>query len=143
MQKTQQTAAEVRHSSPFLSEPTVTVHAAGRGKGLLNLQGGRELKAGSRGDAALSKALRTGGARPLALATGDFDADGAPDLVTGYYYSGAGILTLRRGNIDAFVPKDLKIYDPAAKGELPPSFLPELKPCNSSNRRTFCWLEFQ
>ena len=125
MQKTQQTAAEVRHSSPFLSEPTVTVHAAGRGKGLLNLQGGREFKAEYRGDAALSKALRTGGARPLALATGDFDADGAPDLVTGYYYSGAGILTLRRGNIDAFVPKDLKIYDRAAKGELPPSFLPE------------------
>lgn len=107
------------------SKAAVIVQAAGRGQGLLNPQDGRELKVEYSGDTTMSEALRTGLARPLALATADFDRDGAPDLVTGYSYFGAGILTLQRGNVDAFVPKDLKIYERAAKGQLPPSFLTE------------------
>src|SRR5262245_64378297 len=52
---------------------------------------------------------RDGGAqlmaeRPLALATGDFDEDGMPDLLTGYASGGAGAIKLRRGDIAAVYP---------------------------------------
>ena len=57
---------------------------------------------------------RDGGAqlmaeRPLALATGDFDEDGMPDLLSGYASGGAGAISagaikLRRGNIAAVYP---------------------------------------
>ena len=113
----------VARSSPVKSKDAITVQAAGRGKGLLNPQDGRDLKVEYAGDSETTEALRSGSAQPLVLATGDFDGDGAPDLVTGYNYFGSGILTLQRGNIDAFVPKDLKIYDRAAQGQLPSSFL--------------------
>ncbi len=49
---------------------------------------------------------RAGGAqrmveRPLALASGDFDEDGMPDLLIGYASGDAGALKLRRGDIAA------------------------------------------
>src|SRR5215813_2963339 len=52
---------------------------------------------------------RDGGAqpmleRPLALAAGDFDEDGMPDLLTGYASDGAGAIKLRLGNIAAVYP---------------------------------------
>src|SRR3712207_3667923 len=50
-------------------------------------------------------ALNGGGARARALARADLDGDGAPDLVTGYAAHGAGIVTVQRGNPDAFAPK--------------------------------------
>src|SRR5262249_8002779 len=42
--------------------------------------------------------------RPLALATGDFDEDGVPDLLSGYASGGAGAIKLRRGDIAAVYP---------------------------------------
>lgn len=101
----------------------ITVRAAGRGEPYLHLQDGRQLQLEYQGDQRLVQALRSNEAQPRSLATADFDLDGAPDLVTGYNYLGSGILAVQRGNVDAFVPKDLRIYDRAAKGELPPSFL--------------------
>src|ERR1700720_2260929 len=98
------------------SRAAITAHVAGRGKGLLNLQDGRELQVEYSGDSTASEVLRRGGARPLALAAADFDADGAVDLVSGYAYSGEGIVTVQRGNIDAFAPHDRTVYDRAAKG---------------------------
>src|SRR5262249_60354884 len=52
---------------------------------------------------------RDGGAqlmaeRPLSLATGDFDEDGMPDLLSGYASGAAGAIKLRRGNIAAVYP---------------------------------------
>ena len=52
---------------------------------------------------------RDGGAqlmleRPLAMAAGDFDEDGMPDLLTGYASDGAGAIKLRLGNIAAVYP---------------------------------------
>src|SRR2546426_3831090 len=123
--RTSQASNSSRSSGPATSA-SIVVQAAGHGKGLLNPQDGRELKV-QHPDRALEEAMRSGSARPLALATGDFDGDGAPDVVTGYRYFGTGILVVQRGNIDAFAPKDLKVYDRAAKGELPASFLTDVQ----------------
>src|SRR5262245_59499806 len=56
------------------------------------------------GPAALVDALNAGNAPALALAGADFDADGASDLVVGYSWHGAGIVSLQRGNPDALAP---------------------------------------
>src|SRR5262245_16769354 len=42
--------------------------------------------------------------RPLALASGDFDEDGMPDLLSGYANGDAGVIKWRRGNIAAVYP---------------------------------------
>ena len=43
-------------------------------------------------------------ARPTALAAGDFDEDGVPDLICALAGTSTGYLTLRRGNVDAIFP---------------------------------------
>ena len=98
------------------SRAAITVRVETQSKGLLNIQEGRELKVEFRGDGASSEALRSRAVEPLTLAAADFDADGAMDLVSGYSVSGAGIVTLQRGNIEAFAPRDQKVYDRAAQG---------------------------
>src|SRR5262245_5730631 len=42
--------------------------------------------------------------QPLALASGDFDEDGMPDLLSGYASGDAGVIKRRRGNIAAVYP---------------------------------------
>ena len=49
-------------------------------------------------------------AEPRALAAGDFDEDGVPDLICGYGGTRKGVLTLHRGNVDAIYP-----HHPAAQ----------------------------
>jgi hypothetical protein len=61
-------------------------------------------------------------ARPLALASGDFDEDGVPDLISGYAISNSGAISLHRGNIDALWP-----YGEALRNGPPPAFLPEAR----------------
>jgi len=82
---------------------TVTVHAAGRGKPYINFSDGHDVLTGygatSNGSAALQSP-----AKPLAMASADFDEDGVPDLVSGYSVSGGGILILHRGNVDSVYP---------------------------------------
>ncbi|MBI3949341.1 MAG: hypothetical protein HY314_02640 [Acidobacteria bacterium] len=56
------------------------------------------------GPAALQQMLEQNFAQPLALASGDFDEDGVPDLVTGYASPHGGILTLHRGNLYSIYP---------------------------------------
>ncbi|MBI1761407.1 MAG: hypothetical protein HYR56_08230, partial [Acidobacteria bacterium] len=55
-------------------------------------------------DSAWQARLAADAARPLALAAGDFDEDGVPDLVSGYAVAGHGLLSLQRGNVDALWP---------------------------------------
>src|SRR5215212_3547270 len=68
------------------------------------------------GDAGVVGALDGGDARGHALARADFDADGAPDLVVGYASQGAGIVTVQRGNPDAFAPKRQSVFERVQKG---------------------------
>jgi hypothetical protein len=114
------------------------VGGSGRGStGGLTLQNRRRLNAEYTGDRLLVQSLGSGKARPLALTYDDFDEDGAPDLVTGYENGNEGILTLQRGNIDAFAPKDLSVYDRAARGQLPPSFLDRAESLSVPERTDF------
>jgi hypothetical protein len=65
----------------------------------------------------------TGQARPLALASADFDEDGMPDLASGFAApDGTGIVTIHRGNVDALWP-----YGDAIRHGEPPAFLPDAR----------------
>ena len=63
-------------------------------------------------------------ANPTALATADFNADGAPDVVAGYSTKDGGVLTVVLGNPDAFAPKDTSLFMNAMQGDVPATFLP-------------------
>ncbi len=101
----------------------VTVRAAGRGRPFLNLRDGYALKGTDAADAKLAVPAADGDTRPLALAAGDFDIDGAPDLLSGYAAGEQGFITLRRGNMDAFAPRDPTVFQAIQQGQMPASFL--------------------
>lgn len=82
----------------------ITVHAAGRGNPWINLRDGHDLPVFYTGAERLKQVLEQNLALPLALASGDFDRDGVPDLVSGYAGPSGGILALYRGNIDSLWP---------------------------------------
>jgi Divergent InlB B-repeat domain len=95
------------------------------GKPLVNLKTPQNLKLTYAGPADAVAALQSGAASPTALASADFTADGAMDVVAGYSTKNGGLVVLMRGNPDAFAPKDLTLYGKAAKGNVPPTFLPK------------------
>jgi hypothetical protein len=95
------------------------------GKPLVNLKTPQNLQLTYTGPADAVAALQAGTAIPTALAAADFDADGAMDVVAGYSAKNGGLVVLMRGNPDAFAPTDLTLYGKAAKGNVPPTFLPK------------------
>ena len=101
----------------------ITVHAAGRGKPYLNFQDGRSMKAIYRGDSALASALQTGAAQARSLASADLDGNGIQDVLAGYAINGAGMITVQRGNPDAFAPTDDSVFVRMQQGYDPPSLL--------------------
>src|ERR1043165_3294080 len=62
----------------------VSIHAAGKGNPYINLSDGREVITAYEGPQELMNALENNQAKPLSLASADFDEDGVPDLVSGY-----------------------------------------------------------
>ncbi len=61
-------------------------------------------------------ALNQNTGEPLALAAGDFDEDGVPDVISGY--AGAdGSVTLQRGNVDALFPNSPAAQQRRAQGQ--------------------------
>lgn len=62
-------------------------------------------------------------AQPLALAEGDFDADGVEDVVVGYASPNGGILALHRGNLDAFAPQSAFSFRAIGRGDFPSPFM--------------------
>jgi hypothetical protein len=99
---------------------TKTVFTKGPGNLRFRTQTAAPTKVEYQGGAA--EAMRSGSIRPLSLGAGDFNLDGAPDLVTGYA-GPTGILTLQLGNKDAFAPKNPAVYKAIHEGRMPPTFV--------------------
>src|SRR5437588_5598204 len=109
-----------------LSKP-VALHAAGRGRPLMNLDDGHDLLTDYVGTNqtqtdSLRYAFQSGGARPLALASGDFDEDGVPDLLSAFTGSAgvppaSGFIILHRGNVDSIYPNTHEAEERKARGE--------------------------
>src|SRR5260370_28253460 len=80
------------------------------------------------GTAAAAQDLAEGLARPLSLASGDFDEDGVADLVSGYGSRAGGIVTLHRGNVDSLFPNSPEAQQRRAQGQYIDSpFLPKAR----------------
>ena len=75
----------------------VAVKAAGRGGPWINLSDGRNIPILYEEAAEIEQ----GRAIPLALSSGDFDEDGAPDLLCGYKGAKGGLLVIHRGDADS------------------------------------------
>ena len=72
------------------------------------------------GDASAALTVAGGSAKPLSLASADFDEDGMPDLVSGFATAdGAGLVSVHRGNVDALWPY--------GRAGTPPAFLPDAR----------------
>jgi len=71
------------------------------------------------------QALRSGQATPLSLVACDVDGDGVTDLIVGNGVpGGGGILTVHRGNLEAFVPQSEETFKYMAAGKFQDSILP-------------------
>jgi predicted outer membrane repeat protein len=106
-----------------ISAGAVTVYAAGRGKPFLNFQDGRSMHAIYKGESALTSALQSGAAQARTLASADFDSNGTPDVLAGFAFNGAGMITLQRGNPEAFAPADTSVFVRMQQGYNPDSLL--------------------
>jgi hypothetical protein len=111
-------------SSRVQSKAAITIQADGRGKPYFNFRDGQEMRVAYHGERNLIEALQAGQAQPRSMAVIDLDRDGTPDLVAGYAYNGAGLLTIQHGNPDAFAPKDESVYARLQQGYNPESLLP-------------------
>jgi|GEM_PF-1046362 len=105
------------------SRNVVTVKTAGKARPYLNIQEGKRMSITYRGDETLTQGLQSGAAQPRALGVADLDGNATPDLITGYAYNGAGIITVQNGNPEAFAPKDDSIFPRVQQGYQPPSLL--------------------
>jgi hypothetical protein len=96
-----------------------------RNKPYTNLQDGHVVPMRYVGNEQLSAVMASGAAQGRTLAVADLDQDGAPDLIAGYSASGVGIVTIQRGNIEAYAPKDEASFVRMQQGENPDSVLPD------------------
>ncbi|MEW6211783.1 MAG: FG-GAP-like repeat-containing protein [Acidobacteriota bacterium] len=93
-----------------------SIQAAGWGNPWIGLSDGRELMTHYVGPQHLVEAIEKNEARPLSLASADFDEDGVADLVCGYEHQGRGIVVLHRGNADSIYPNSLEAQQRRASG---------------------------
>jgi uncharacterized repeat protein (TIGR01451 family) len=78
--------------------------AARRANAWVNLKDEVDVPTGYVGAAGLKQVMEQNLSVPVSLASGDFDEDGVPDLISGHVGPGGGILTLQRGNIETHWP---------------------------------------
>jgi CSLREA domain-containing protein len=88
--------------------------------GLTYLADAQRLPSTYTGDPALTSALNSGQAQPLAITTADLDQDGTDDAIVGYgLSSGSGILALHPGNREALAPSTQASWNAIAQGQFP------------------------
>lgn len=108
----------------------VSVRLESQNSPLINLLPGRDLATTYGSDDYSSEQLKAEGNRPLALASADFDADGFPDLVTGYSSEYGGILTFHKGNPEAFAPQSEESFALIREGHFPDPFFEKAESFN-------------
>ncbi|MGH9870676.1 MAG: FG-GAP repeat domain-containing protein, partial [Candidatus Polarisedimenticolia bacterium] len=95
-------------SQPLAPAPkasaSIAVRAAGRGNPYVNLGDAVGLLPRYSGHRAAAAQLEAGTARPLALATADFDKDGVPDVIASWEAAGSSSVSLHRASFDARHP---------------------------------------
>lgn len=99
----------VRAGRAVLSD-SLGIQASGRGNPWINVTDGHDLLTAYDGPSDLVSLIAHDRARPLSLASADFDEDGMPDVLAGYGTARGGIVALHRGNVDSVYPNS-----PAAK----------------------------
>jgi hypothetical protein len=117
-------ALYVRVDSKNLKAALTTPPAGSRGGSYLNVQQGQALRSEYLGERSVIQAMESGQAKARTLASVDLDGDATPDLLAGYAYGGTGIVTIQRGNPEAFAPKDESVYLRMHEGYNPSSLLP-------------------
>jgi len=115
-----------------------TVHAEGRATPRMNLADAREVPTVYTGEPELQRLLRENMVQPLAMASGDFDEDGMPDLISAYAGPAEGIITLHRGNVDAMFPNSPEANQRKNRGEFTDApFLEQARVFRSPERPDF------
>lgn len=104
-------ATSLCHTSDASS--VVTLHGAQSRSAILNFCDGHMIGGGIAG---------VNSAEPLALASGDFDQDGMPDLVSAFKSGNGGKITVHRGNVAA-----LWSYGQLAGAEAPSAFFSDAR----------------
>jgi hypothetical protein len=102
-----------------------TEHVGNAARLQVNSRGLQTVQLDYTGTAQAVNALKGGGAKATTLASADFNADGARDVVAGYATKNGGVLTLLLGNPDAFAPTDPTLYEKAMRGTIADTFLPK------------------
>jgi len=94
----------------------VRIKATSTGNPAVHLSDGHQILTAYAGPEELRIALEQNQAKPVSLASADFDEDGVPDLITGYSFGGRGIVTLMRGNVDGIYPNSPEAQHRRANG---------------------------
>src|SRR6185503_13408883 len=118
------TNASVRHENSdvrgLLGKAT-TAKASGRGNPALTLRDGHSAPVEYQGSSNMIQQLKDNQARPMSLASADFDEDGIPDIVAGYRGTKDGAISIHRGDADAIFPNTPDAVAHRSTSNQPPS----------------------
>lgn len=103
-------------ASAQMSE-VVSLQAQRQDAPYISLSDGHDLITDYIGEDHLIESLKRNEAKPLSLASADFDEDGVADLIAGYQSpDGRGIVVVHRGNVDAIYPNAPEAQERKANG---------------------------